>query len=144
MSALGEILRRYRFHGVPGAPAAVGVPADRTGERSVELNPVFGALEDIQRQASDLEALARRDAARRRADAVEQGRRVVAEARAAADSARAAAAAELIARADDERSRLLAAARLEADRIGRVAAVRTPVLVDEAVRRALSVGALPR
>jgi hypothetical protein len=39
MTALGEFLRRFRFHGEPGAPAAVGVPADRSGELEAGRGP---------------------------------------------------------------------------------------------------------
>jgi len=136
--ALGEILRRFRFHGVPGAPAPAGVPAERGEELDAELLPVFSALENAQHLAADVAAAAARDAARRRADAVEHGRRLVAEARARAGAERAEAAAVYLARAEAERDQVLAAAQTEVDRIDRVAAERMPVLVDEVVRRVLA------
>jgi hypothetical protein len=139
--SLGEILRRFRVHGAPGAPAAAGVPVDRTGEVEAELEPVFSALEDAQRHGVALVAAAERDAAGRRADAVEEGHRIVAEARIQQAAGRAEAASALLAQADGERARLLAAARMEADRIGRVTAARTPALVDDVVRRVLALGA---
>jgi hypothetical protein len=139
--SLGEILRRFRVHGAPGAPATAGVPVDRTGEVEAELEPVFSALEDAQRHGVALVAAAERDAAGRRADAVEEGHRIVAEARMQQAAGRAEAASALLAQADGERARLLAAARMEADRIGRVTAARTPALVDDVVRRVLALGA---
>ncbi len=142
-SSLGEILRRFRVHGAPGAPAAVGVPADRTGEVEAELEPVFAALEDSQRQSVDLVAAAERDAAGRRADAVAEGHRIVAEARLQQGAARSGAASAYLARAGVERAGLLAAARMEADRIGRVRAERTPALVDDVVQRVLALGEAP-
>ncbi len=140
MPALGEILRRFRFHGVPGAPAPAGVPVDRGEELDAELLPVFSALESTQHLAADVVAAAARDAARHRADTLEHGRRLVAEARARASTARAEAAAVHLARAQAERDQVLAAAQTEADRIDRVAAERIPVLVDAVVRRVLALG----
>ncbi len=137
-ASLGEILRRFRLHDVPGAPTAAGVPVDRTVALDAELEPVFSALEDAQRHAADLVEAAARAADGRRADAAEEGRRLGAEARARTGPARAEAASVLLARADGERARLLAAARMEAERIGLVAGQRSPALVDEVVRRVLS------
>jgi len=138
VASLGEILRRFRFHGVPGAPAAAAVPTDRVGEYEVELAPVFAALEVAQHRASDLVAAAAMEATRRRADAVEQGHRLVADARAGAGSARTEGARAILSRADGERISLLGAAALEADRITGVAAERTPTLVDHVVRWVLT------
>jgi vacuolar-type H+-ATPase subunit H len=143
-TSLREILRRFRLHNVPGAPAATGVPVDRTAELDSELEPVFSALEGAQRHAADLVEAATRAAASRRSDAVEKGRRLVAEAHARTGPARAEAASALLARADGERTRLLAAARMEVERIGLVTGERSPALVDEVVRRVLSLpGPLP-
>lgn len=140
MATLGEILRRFRFHGVPGAPAVFGVPADRAVELEAELEPVFAALDLDQRRAADLAESSAREAARRQTAALEHGRRLVADASAAAGTERAEAAAALLAHSAVERDRLLAAARMEAQRIGRVAAERTPALVNETVRRVLALG----
>jgi vacuolar-type H+-ATPase subunit H len=116
------------------------VPVDRGRQIDAELEPVFSALDHAQHEAVGIVEAAARDAAHRRADALEQGRRLVAEARAQAHAARAEAAASRIAETDAECSRLLAAARDEATRIGRVAAERAPALREEVVRRVLSLG----
>jgi len=141
VAALGEILRRFRFHGVPGAALALGVPADRTAELEAELAPVFSALEEAQRRADATVATASREAARLRADAVEHGSRLVAQARAGVGAARAEVVAARLAQASTESGRLLAAGQSEADRIGRVAAARLPDLVDQVVQRVLTLAA---
>ncbi len=79
--ALGDVLRRFRFHGVPGAPIAVGVPGDRTAELEAELAPVFWALEEVQRQTAELVAAAEHQVDHRRSNVIEQGRRLVTQAR---------------------------------------------------------------
>lgn len=137
MPPLGEILRRFRFHGVPGAPRSAAVPAEGATRIEAELAPVFSALEEAQRRSSDIVAAAEADAARRRAEAGERSRRIVAEAQAAAGPARAEAVDERLARAAGEQEQLRADGRLEAERIERVAAERTPALVEAVVRRVL-------
>ncbi len=144
MATLGEILRRFRFHGVPGAPVTFAVPANRSAELDAELQPVLALLDDDQKRVEDLLARAKRDADRRRASAIEQASRIVADARALQDSTRAEAATEVLTRAALERAALLAAAEREVDRVERAAAERTPALVDDVVRRVLALGALNR
>lgn len=136
--AISDLLRRFRFHGVPGAPAAAAVPTDRTRDIEAELAPVFAALDHVQRRAIELRATAQGDAARRRSETVRDCRRIVSEARADAGAAQAAAAATCLAQMQRERGALLAAGREEADRTARVAAQRMPDLVDQAVRRVFS------
>jgi cell division septum initiation protein DivIVA len=138
VAAPSEFLRRFRFHVVPGAPAAVPAPADRAGELEAEVAPIFAALEEAQRDARAIVADAERDAAAGRARAVEHGQRLIADARAGCAAARAAAAELLLADADRERDRLLADGRAEANRIARVAAERMPALIDDVVRRVLA------
>lgn len=143
MASLGDILRRFRFHGVPGAPARAGVPADRAAELETELAPVFSLLEAAQRHADELIRRAAADAARRRAEGSEHARRIVARAHVEAEAARTESAAVRLARAEGEMRALLAEAAEEAARIERVASQRTPALVDELVRRALAMGGPP-
>jgi len=140
MAILGDILRRFRFHGVPGAPSAIGVPADRTAELEAELTPVLAALDDSQRRATELVSMAEHQAAQRRAAAIEQGRLVVAEARARAGPARAEAASESLAAAEPERTTVLTTGVLEAERIERLAGERTPALADHVVAQILALG----
>jgi len=138
-----DFLRRFRFHVVPGAPAAVPAPADRAGELEAEVAPVFAALEETQRRAAAIIAESERDAAADRASAVEHGQRLLAVARAGSAAARADAAGQRLADADRERERLLADGRVEADRIARVAAERMPALIDDVVRRVLAQAKAP-
>lgn len=137
VAALADILRRFRFHGVPGPPGALGVPADRGTEVARELGPVFAALDDVQCQAHQLVAAAQSDAARLRAEASERARRIVAEARAGAGQARADAASSHLALGATERARLEAEARSEEERIAEVAAERMPAACRLLVERVL-------
>ena len=140
MAAVGEILRRFRFHGVPGAPAPAGVPVDRTAEIEAELAPVFSLLEAAQHRATELDEGATADAARRRGEAAEHVRHILAQARTEADAARMESATVRLAQAQREARELAERARLEAERIARVSAERTPGLVEEVVRRVLVLG----
>ena len=140
MASLGEILRRFRIHGVPGAPVAAGVPVDRGAQFEAELTPVFSALEEAQHDAEDLVGAATREAARLRADAAERGHRLVAAARGDAASARSEGAQSVLTQAERECIALLAAAATEVDRISRVAAERTPAVVDHVVRWVFTLG----
>ncbi len=142
MASLGQILRRFRFHGVPGAPAAFAVPADRAAELEKELQPVLSLLDATQRRAAVLVRRAEREADRQRASGLEQARGVVTEARTRARSARAETSAALLSRSATEHMTLLNNAKLEVDRIERLAAERRPALVKRVVGRALSIGTL--
>ena len=61
---LGELLRRFRFLGVPGAPASAAVPVDRGALRAAELAPVLAALQAAEGEAAGIVARAEQDAAR--------------------------------------------------------------------------------
>jgi len=139
MASLGDILRRFRFHGVPGAPTAVGVPADRTAELEGELSPVFATLEGVQRRTAELETTAEHDARQRRAAAVEEGRQLIARARAGAAGARAQAVDARLALAEAECHEVLAAGQAEAQRIRGLAAERTDAVVELVVTQVLAV-----
>jgi len=140
VASVGEILQRFRFHGVPGAPAPAGVPVDRASEIEAELAPVFSFLEAAQHRAEEMLEDATAEAARRLAESAAHARRILAQARLDADAAREDSAAEHLARAEQQRSALVAQARSEAERIARVAPERTPGLVEELVRRVLCLG----
>ena len=77
LAVLGEILRRFRFHGVPGSPVAFGVPTDRVAELNSEVEVVFAALQDNQRRAVALLAQADVEVARIRSTGAEQARRAI-------------------------------------------------------------------
>lgn len=144
MPSLGEILRRFRFHGVPGAPAVVGVPADRRERIEAELAPVFAALEDAQRAGDDLVEQASAEAQRLRAAAREEAQSILETARTDAAAVRAQAAAARLGEAQREREDTLARARSESQRILLSAEQRMPALVDEVVTRVFALAAPPR
>lgn len=140
MATAGDILRRFRFHAVPGAPAPAGVPADRTAELEAELAPVFRTLEAAQVRAARILDEASAHAEQQRASARDHAGRIASEGRAEAAAARAESVAAGLSEAQQQRLLLLAAAQEEALRIARVSVERTPPLVEETVRRVLSMG----
>lgn len=76
MLDLRAFLARLRPSAAPGAAAAAGVPADRVGELTAELEPVLALLADDERAAdrvradADVAAAACLRAAAARADAI--------------------------------------------------------------------------
>jgi vacuolar-type H+-ATPase subunit H len=143
VASLGSILRRFRFHGVPGA-AGFGVPVDREAQLDTELLPVLALLDAEQRHASALVVEAEREA-RVRTDAAEvEAQMIVAEACAQADAARAEAVARILEDAARECVYMIAAAQVEIERIALVAADRTPRLAAEIVQQTLGLSASPR
>lgn len=138
MPALGDVLRRFRFHGVPGAPTVVAVPADRTAELESELAPVFAALEDAQRAAADAVTAAEHRARERRAVAITEGERIVAAARAGVTAARDEAASARLTSAESEARQVIEAGRTEAARVVRVAAQRADAVAELVVTRILA------
>jgi hypothetical protein len=138
VAGVGEILRRFRFHGVPGAPATAAVPVDRGAELEAELAPVFSALEGAEARAAEIVAVATDEADRERTAAARQGQQVLVGARGRAGVVRAAAAASRLAQAETERARILQAAADEARRVEQLARERTPSLAEEVARRAMS------
>ena len=124
MPALESFLRRVRFPGVPGAPAAAGVPVDRVSQLRNELDPVFVLLQEADAGARAVVTAAERVAAERRVRAADEAGRIVRDARTAAPAEQTLAGRTLLERAVRERSALLRQARQESDRIDRVAAER--------------------
>lgn len=141
MPSMRDLLERLRPSGAPGTAAPSAVPADRQAERSAELDPVLARLDDVQAEAEGIRTAARSEASRRRDAAREQARAIVEEARRTAEAERrdAASIAEATGAADSRERRL--EADLEADRITRVAAVRSAALLDrvmDAARREIA------
>jgi vacuolar-type H+-ATPase subunit H len=136
--ALSEILRRFRSHGVPGAPAVAAVPADHRQAVANELAPVFAALDEVQRRARGLTADAEAYAAAHREEATLRARRILADARSGAGNVQVDAMKASLAHTQRQRVLTLANGRQEAARIERVAAQRVPLLVDDTVRRVLA------
>ena len=140
MAALGEILRRFRFHGVPGAAVAFGVPPDRAAELSSEVQGLFCVLAEDQQNAAAVVAHADLEAARIRSASAEHAHRLIAQSHERATTARARAAARIRDESAKEVAAIVAAARSDAVRIAQDAAERLPPLVDDVVRRVLAIG----
>lgn len=140
MPSVGDLLRRFRFHGVPGGPAQAGVPVDRTREFEAELEPVFSFLEAAQRRAEVIVEEARTECASRRRQGSEQANRILDRAKAEAEIRRVDSMNSELTRADERSRALLEQAREEAERIDRVAEERVPPLAEELVRRVLQMG----
>lgn len=139
MPAVADILRRFRALGVPGAPTSAGIPADRSGALSDELAPVFAALEEPERRAQALVARAEQEATALAAQTEEHRREILGRAVTDAATARADAASRRARSVEEQCRELRAAAEAEAERVGVVAAERSPALVDRIVRAVLEV-----
>jgi hypothetical protein len=131
--ALETFLRRVRFPGVPGAPAAAGVPVDRSTQLRNELDGVLTLLREADAAAGAVVTAAEGAAAERRARSADEARRVVADACTAAPAERSLAARTVLDDAARERGALLHDARRESDRIDRVAAERLSELTARVV-----------
>jgi len=138
---LGELLRRFRFLGVPGAPAVTAVPTDRRTLRVAEVSPLFAALAGAEAEAAAIVATAHEEAARRRAGAEEEARTIVAGARARAVVVRADATRTRLAEAEQEAGFLLDAARQDSARLDRLRGGRVVEAADAVVERVLGLGA---
>jgi len=141
--AVGDILRRFRSFGVPGAPAPAGVPLDRSAAVAAELAPVFRALEGPDRRAAELVDRAAGQAVRLRARSQADATRILSRAQAEAVRVRAATSAEALADADAQCAALLDEARFQVERTVRLSAERAPALAGEITRRVLALGAEP-
>lgn len=136
MFAFGGLLQRFRG-GVPGAPSAAGVPADRRAELDLELAPVFAALAPTEHELDGLLDDAHVQAERLRSAGRRRAQDLVTEAQNNSAAEQSATAAAELARAQVERRELNDAAVAEAARIDRLAAERLPDLVAEIVARIL-------
>jgi len=141
--AVGDVLRRFRSLGVPGAPAPLGVPLDRSAAVAAELAPVFRALEGTERRAPELVERAAGQADRLRARAQAEAERILSRAQAEATRVRAETSAETLAAADAQCAVLLDEARVQVERIARLSAERAPALAEEITRRVLALGGKP-
>lgn len=131
-----DLLERFRPSGSPGPPAMSGVPADRVTERSVELEPVFALLADVQAEAAQIGADATREAQRRRERAAEQARAILAEAGRLSDAERARAAAAAQGGAAEQVASILSDAQRAAQSLAEQAHARRAELVADVLRRA--------
>ncbi len=126
MPRVRDVLYRFRPTGAPGPAGPAAVPADRSTDRAVELEPVFDLLADIESRCAAVREGAVHDAEVRRERAAEGARRLLADARSRAAGERAAAAARVAARAAGESAATVEAARSDADRLLVRATGRTP------------------
>lgn len=133
MLTVRDFLERLRPSGTPGAATLSGVPADRVGERSVELGPVLAQLDDVQAEASRIRHAAGVEAQHRKDVAVEQARAIVAVARHAAEAERGEAEAKARSQAVTESRGSLAEAVREAAAVAEAARARESGLVDRVV-----------
>lgn len=134
--SLRDFLERFRPAGTPGA-SAVGVPADRTAERSAELEPTLAQLMDVQREAARIRASADEAAETVRQDAAREATELVAAARERAPEIRRQAAETVLRAARQEADALRAAGDGAASVVRRRARECMPDLVDHAVADAL-------
>ncbi len=138
MTTSSHFLRRFRFHGVPGA--AVGVPIDRASALEHELSDVFGQLGETQQEVAEITSAAEQSAEQRRRAGAAEAFQILASARAAAQSERSKAAAVAIADAERLKKQLLSDANTEAARIESAAAERVAPLTALVVTRVLARG----
>jgi hypothetical protein len=124
-----DFLERFRPVATPGAASALGVPADRVAELSVELAPVFAALVPVEDEADRRRAAADTWAASRVAAAEAAAEAVVADGRRRAEAERLAAASEAARRGEEESAAVLATAERDAAQVTTGAAARTPDLL---------------
>lgn len=136
MPRVRDLLYRFRPAGAPGGAGPTGVPVDRPAELAHELEPVFAALADVERECDDVLAAARREAEALRARAAEHARALVAHAHARVDAERAAAAAQVRRRAERESDDTLTRARRSAVELRQAAEAMMPSFVGRVVARA--------
>jgi vacuolar-type H+-ATPase subunit H len=133
--AVRDLLERFRPAGAPGAATAAGVPADRRATVEAELEPIFGALDEVTRQGEETRLTASRAADHRLADAQQQARAIVARAATEAEAERAAAAAQLRSRAAREVAEIAAGAAAAAHAVRRDGEQTHPQLLVRVVER---------
>ncbi|HET8680705.1 MAG TPA: hypothetical protein VFM54_02345 [Micromonosporaceae bacterium] len=133
MSRVRELLERFRPAGAPGAASGAGVPADRRAGVEAELEPVFAALDEAQRECARIREDAAVRAAARRVEVAERARAIVARARAGTPAERAAAAAETRRRGQHEIASIISHAEDDAEVVRRSAQRRQADLVARVV-----------
>lgn len=140
--SLRDFLERFRPAGTPGA-SATGVPADRTAERTAELEPALAQLTDVQQEAARIRASADEAAAAGRQAAAREAAELVTAARERAPEVRRQAAEPVLQEARREADALRAAGDRAASAVRERARKRMPELVDRAVADALRLAGGP-
>ncbi len=115
------------------------MPASGT-ELEGELEPVLERLDDVDAEASEIEAQATAEAERRREEAARKAEAILAEARVAAEAERARAAGELRTAAEHDAAAEREGAAREVERIEAVREERLAQLVGEVVACVLHSG----
>lgn len=129
MPRVRELLNRFRPAGAPGAASGAGVPVDRRAGVEAELEPVFAALEETQRECARLREAALAAASASGTETAGRAASIVEQARLDATAIRAEAAAEARQRAAKEIAEVGAAAAEQVDEVRRAAQLRRPELV---------------
>ena len=106
---------------------------DRVQEAEAELAPVFVALESAAAEARQLRENGQVDAERRRRQGGDEAARIVAEANSRLDAVRSLAATARLATLDEQRAKLEADARAEAERVRLVANAKVGEVVADVV-----------
>jgi vacuolar-type H+-ATPase subunit H len=141
VASVDEILRRFRFLAVPGAPAPAGVPVDRAAALESELAPVFASLEPWERRVREMTEEAASRAVDIRAEGTRRAQALLAAGAAEAARASASSASAVLAEADEKAGSILDIARHRARRVPSSTDERVVALAAEVVRRV--VGELP-
>jgi len=145
MARVRDLLYRFRPSGAPGAANAAGVPADRTLEQTVELEPVLAQLSETERDCTGILGGGHRDAAEIRARAEDTARSILAAARSRAAAERAAAAATVHDRSQAQTSSEALASQRQVALVRDRAAQAMPKYVEQVVAsvRSLMEGGVP-
>ena len=116
-----------RFRRVAGVPAAV------TDDIAAELAPLFAALDDLDREAAEIERSVAEGAAGKAHRAIEEIQQILSDAAGQAEAERADAIKAGRRSAEAEAATIIRAAEIEADRIRGEGRQRLPALVAEVV-----------
>ena len=142
VSGLRDYLDRFRPAGAPGA-GGTGVPADRSRELEAELTTVLALLDGVHAECAGVLARARRDAEQIVAAARAEAATMTGDADRRARAVRDEAAWEVLAAARAEAVGTVARARQQALRIRGRAEQRIPTLASRAVGLVSSLGTEP-
>lgn len=137
MADLDRYLRRFRPAGAPGAPAGVGVPAERGSGLRSELLPVLERLDPTCTEADAVRHRGEDEARRIRQEGYDLAQGLLDRATESAPQHRARAVAQRMDTAERERADLRSEARAEARRIEAQAARLTPALAERVLEIAL-------
>jgi vacuolar-type H+-ATPase subunit H len=122
MSSLSNLLRRFRYGGIPGAAVASAVPVDHRAELEAELGPVLIKFAEVDSDATNLLAEADSRAAEELATAQSRAQELVLQARRNAPRLRAQATVDVVARAEQQAQAIADGARGDAERIDALSA----------------------